>query len=123
MLNEQPAAVAIGRSMPLDADEVAVAFHVLALPLRLRIILRLAAGECGVRALTELLRVPQPTVSHHLGVLREFGIVAPRRAAREVFYRLRAPAAVGGIDGVTIDRAQSRIRFAFRPAPTDPKKP
>jgi len=32
--------------------------------------------------------VSQPTVSHHLGILREAGLVATRREGKQVFYTL-----------------------------------
>ncbi|HET6428774.1 MAG TPA: ArsR family transcriptional regulator [Phycisphaerae bacterium] len=32
------------------------------------------------------LRLPQPTVSHHLGLLRAHGLVKNRRAGKQVFY-------------------------------------
>ncbi|HEX9643244.1 MAG TPA: metalloregulator ArsR/SmtB family transcription factor, partial [Acidimicrobiia bacterium] len=46
------------------------------------------AGEaCAACDLVEPLGVSQPTVSHHLKVLREAGLVASEKRGRWVFYR------------------------------------
>ncbi len=64
-------------------------FAALANPVRLDIVRELAAtGEvcgCGFRILG---RVSQPTVSHHLRVLREAGLVTAHREASFVHYHL-----------------------------------
>jgi DNA-binding transcriptional ArsR family regulator len=36
--------------------------------------------------------VSQPTVSHHLAILREAGLVTPRREGKQVFYTLNQDA-------------------------------
>lgn len=55
---------------------------------RLRILRILAGGERPVVALTSELRLPQPTVSHHLAWLRMMDLVSPRRQGKHVFYAL-----------------------------------
>ncbi len=64
-------------------------FSVLADPTRLRLLsLIAAAGEaCAACDLVEPLGVSQPTVSHHLKVLREAGLVESTRQGRWVYYR------------------------------------
>lgn len=47
-------------------------------------------GECAVGELVGLMRLPQPTVSKHLGVLRKVGLVGVRKRGRERVYRLQA---------------------------------
>lgn len=42
----------------------------------------------SVTALTERTGVSQPTVSHHLAILREAGLVEVRAEGRQSFYRL-----------------------------------
>ena len=42
--------------------------------------------------LVERTGVSQPTVSHHLGVLREAGLVTARREGKQVFYTLNQDA-------------------------------
>jgi DNA-binding transcriptional ArsR family regulator len=45
----------------------------------------------NVGQLCSHLRVGQPTVSHHLGLLRMGDLVLARRDGKEVFYSLRPP--------------------------------
>jgi len=61
---------------------------------RLKIVNRLAAGECSVGALTDLVGSDRTTVSKHLAVLRAHGIVADRRDGNVVYYRLLTPCVV-----------------------------
>lgn len=42
----------------------------------------------SVNEIVEALDVTQPTVSHHLGVLREAGLVSVRRRGKQIFYIL-----------------------------------
>ena len=42
----------------------------------------------SVTEIVEALKVTQPTVSHHLGILREAGLVEVRREGKQVFYTL-----------------------------------
>src|SRR3990172_12533906 len=67
----------------------------LADPIRLSIVRQLAAcdGICACD-FTESCDVSQPTVSHHLRVLREAGIVTSERRGSWIWYRL-APEAAG----------------------------
>jgi len=55
---------------------------------RLKILDRLAKGECSVGELTELIGSDRTTVSKHLAVLRAHGIVVDRREGNVVFYEL-----------------------------------
>jgi ArsR family transcriptional regulator len=55
---------------------------------RLRILRLLTEGERDVGGITTALRLPQPTVSSHLGWLRTMHLVSPRRAGKHVFYTL-----------------------------------
>jgi len=63
----------------------------LAHPTRLFIVDELAQGERSVRELTDLIGVEMPTVSRHLGVLKNAGILADDKRGLQVFYRLRVP--------------------------------
>jgi len=51
----------------------------------------MAEGEMGVGALAETLGLSQPALSQHLAMLREDGLVATRRVAQAVFYRVADP--------------------------------
>jgi DNA-binding transcriptional ArsR family regulator len=55
---------------------------------RLQIILALVDGERHVGALCEELGQTQPSVSHHLALLRHGGIVNVRRQGKNNFYSL-----------------------------------
>src|SRR4051794_15775675 len=65
-------------------------FNAIAEPRRREIIAELAGGERPVGDLVRALRLPQPAVSKHLGVLRQVGVVAVTRRGRERVYRLEA---------------------------------
>jgi ArsR family transcriptional regulator len=56
-------------------------FKALAHPLRLKILRCLLDNkcECNVNKIVEKLRIPQSTVSQHLGVLRNKGIISPHK--------------------------------------------
>lgn len=55
---------------------------------RLRILDALRDGERCVCRLTDSLEMPQPLLSHHLRVLREAGLVSPRKDGRWVHYAI-----------------------------------
>jgi ArsR family transcriptional regulator len=81
---------------PLPQEELETLssrFAALADPTRLGIVNRLAsAGELCVCVLTPEFDVSQPTMSHHLKVLREAGLVESERRGRWAYYRLRREA-------------------------------
>jgi len=60
----------------------------LAHELRLGILFVLRSGEKSVNALAEEIGSPQPTLSQHLGLMRERGILSARRDGNQVFYRV-----------------------------------
>ena len=63
---------------------------------RVRVLLALRPGELCVCQLTELLGFAPSTVSRHLSILEQAGLVLSRKAERWVYYRLPekpAPAA------------------------------
>lgn len=65
------------------------AFAILAEPNRRAILHLLASAERSVGELEAQLRMPQPSVSKHLRVLREAGLVEARVEAQRRVYRLR----------------------------------
>ena len=77
---------------PIDeqaAERLAGALRVLADPARLRLLSLIGAhpdGEACVCDLTAPLGLSQPTVSHHLKVLTEAGLVGREQRGRWVFY-------------------------------------
>ena len=58
---------------------------------RLKIVHRLAEGECSVGQLTGVVGLDQSTVSKHLSLLRAHGIVRDRRDGNVVYYELLTP--------------------------------
>jgi ArsR family transcriptional regulator, arsenate/arsenite/antimonite-responsive transcriptional repressor len=86
-----------------ERDALAARFKALADPTRVAIVNRLAgADEVCVCELVAETRLSQPTVSHHLRVLRDAGLVAASRRGTWAYYRLvpeaveRLAAALGG---------------------------
>jgi ArsR family transcriptional regulator len=74
-----------------EAEQLAAAFRVVADPTRLRLLSLLAAspgGEACVCDLVEPLALSQPTVSHHLKVLYEAGLLGREKRGLWVYYRL-----------------------------------
>jgi len=65
------------------------AFAIIAEPSRRAILSLLAASEQSVGDIEARLRLPQPTVSKHLRILREAGFVEARVEAQRRVYRLR----------------------------------
>ena len=72
-------------------------FGVIAEPHRRAILRLLASSQQSVGELERRLRLPQPTVSKHLRVLREAGLVQPSVAAQRRLYRLN-PARLQELD-------------------------
>src|SRR6266540_1806561 len=63
----------------------------LAHPTRLFIVNELSRGERCVCELTDMIGVEMPTVSRHLSLLRNVGILEDEKRGAQVFYRLRLP--------------------------------
>jgi ArsR family transcriptional regulator len=78
------------RAEPLDdagAEELARAFKALADPVRLRLLSLIAASPGGCACSCDLegpVAKSQPTVSHHLAVLAEAGLITKRKEGRWV---------------------------------------
>ena len=68
------------------------AFNAVAEPRRREILNYLALQERPVGDIVESLGIEQPSVSKHLRVLREVGLVHARRNGRQMFYRTNAEA-------------------------------
>lgn len=85
--------------VPIDettAAGLALVFKALADPVRLRLVSLIGAregGEVCVCDLASAFDLTQPTISHHLKVLREAGLIESDRRGTWVYYRL-VPAAL-----------------------------
>ncbi len=91
----QPALIgdAIGEEAAAGLAQV---FRALGDPVRLRLVSLIGArqgGEVCVCDLTSAFALTQPTISHHLKVLREAGLIDSERRGTWVYYRL-VPAAL-----------------------------
>ena len=79
-------------------EEQARIFKALAHPLRLSLLLQLAEQERCVAELAPGSDVDLSTLSRHLAVLKQAGLVADRRAGKWIYYRLLAPCVLDFID-------------------------
>ncbi|RAV31400.1 transcriptional regulator [Corynebacterium heidelbergense] len=87
--------LAEGPFEPAEARQLAGLFHTLSDPTRLRLVSFIAAEGCRpVRACDAVgvLGVAQPTVSHHLKVLAEAGLLRRERSGRNVLYAVNPQA-------------------------------
>jgi ArsR family transcriptional regulator, arsenate/arsenite/antimonite-responsive transcriptional repressor len=97
-----------------DARSLAGAFKALSDPVRLRLLSLIASfegGEACVCDLTGPFDVSQPTISHHLRVLREAGLIDCERRGTWVYYWV-LPDALGRLGSLlstdTIETAGTR---------------
>jgi DNA-binding transcriptional ArsR family regulator len=65
-----------------DLDQLTSLFQLLSDKTRLRILLMLADGERNVTSLCQSMALPQPTVSHHLGLLRIHNMIGNHRKGK-----------------------------------------
>ena len=96
---------------PLSADaatRLAPLLKALADPVRLRLLSLVAShgdGEACVCDLNDAFELSQPTISHHLKVLHDVGLLDRRKRGVWVYYRVRAEpladlgALLGGVAG------------------------
>ena len=85
-----------------EADDLSRLLKALADPVRLRLLSMIGAAsgnEACVCDLTDAFELSQPTISHHLKVLREAGLIASQRRGTWVYYRL-LPAAMDRLAGL-----------------------
>jgi ArsR family transcriptional regulator, arsenate/arsenite/antimonite-responsive transcriptional repressor len=69
-------------------DAVAIGFHALSEPLRLKILDLLRTQELCVCELGEALEIPQSKLSFHLKALKEAELVRARQQGRWIYYSL-----------------------------------
>jgi ArsR family transcriptional regulator, arsenate/arsenite/antimonite-responsive transcriptional repressor len=80
---------------PEAAADIAATLKALADPVRLRLFSSIAShagGEACVCDISAGFDVSQPTISHHLKVLRDAGLLASERRASWVYYSVRPEA-------------------------------
>jgi ArsR family transcriptional regulator len=69
-------------------SDLAQAFGMLSDETRLKIVFLLSREEQNVGNLCKMLNLAQPTVSHHLGLLRMGRLIINRRNGKQVIYSL-----------------------------------
>lgn len=97
------------------AVEMAAKFKALADPVRLRLLSAVAShagGEACVCDISAGVDVSQPTVSHHLKVLRDAGLLTAQRRASWVYYAV-VPEALAALSGLLISGADSATAVAM----------
>jgi ArsR family transcriptional regulator, zinc-responsive transcriptional repressor len=80
-----------GKIMASRIDEfkkLARVFYALGNKTRFRITVLLSKGEMNVTAIQKKLKLPQSSISCHLGILREGGLVVNRREGHNIFYSI-----------------------------------
>lgn len=102
--------------MPRNRDPDVALFQALADPTRLGIVRQLSTeAEVCACDFSACCDVAQPTVSHHLKILREAGIIRGERRGSWVFYRLtptaitRLQAIVGSFGTIAGDLPPARV--------------
>ena len=77
---------------PMNEEEITLLHHYvcegISDPQRLKLLYLVAERARNVTELTEALDIAQPTVSHHLRILRERGLVTAERDGTSVYYSL-----------------------------------
>ena len=81
-----------------DAEELAAICRGLGDPKRVKLLAALREGEHSVGELADLVGATQPSVSHHLGVLRSRGLVTVERSGTRSFYHAADPRITSALD-------------------------
>ena len=110
-----------------DVEPAAELLRALASPQRLAVVCTLIEGERAVSELEAELAIRQPSLSQHLGSLREAGIITGRREAKAVFYRVSDPRAAAVVEALhaifcakplkpTVSTSRPAARSGVRPS-------
>lgn len=74
-----------------DIREASEALKAMAHPLRLKILCLVGHNELMVQEIVDAVGTSQSNISQHLAVMRERGLLASRKEANKVFYRIEDP--------------------------------
>jgi DNA-binding transcriptional ArsR family regulator len=74
--------------MAIDYEKVSETLKAVAHPARLKIVVGLLKNECNVAQIQRALELPQSTVSQHLRILKNAGIIKGRREGTRTCYRV-----------------------------------
>jgi DNA-binding transcriptional ArsR family regulator len=84
------------------------AFKMLSDPTRIRILLALENGELCVCDIASLIKLSQPSVSHHLKALRQSGIIKYRKSGKMTLYSMK-DTRISGLLAVARDYSRNYI--------------
>ena len=79
----------IGRTESIN--QASAAMQAIAHPVRLKILCLIGNAEISVLEIVDAVGTSQSNISQHLAVLRDTGILAARKEANKVFYRVGDP--------------------------------
>ena len=71
-----------------DIERASRSLKAMSHPLRLKILCTLGNQEISVQDIVELVGTSQSNISQHLAILRDKGILASRKDANRVYYRI-----------------------------------
>jgi ArsR family transcriptional regulator len=71
-----------------DVERASRSLKAMSHPLRLKILCTLGDQEVSVQEIVEFVGTSQSNISQHLAILRDKGILASRKDANRVFYRV-----------------------------------
>ena len=92
-----------------DVETLLAFFKAMANESRLRIVGLLAERERSVQELAELLELKEPTVSHHLGVLKGIGLVTARAEGVTHWHALKPEGLTDLSRGLFLDKAVAAL--------------
>jgi len=81
----------------INYDKQSEIFKALGHPTRLLLAHKLKAGEKYVCELNEFVNIEQPTLSRHLKILKDSGVLKSRKVGMQVFYSLKIPCLLDNI--------------------------
>ena len=74
-----------------DIMQASMAIKAIAHPLRLKVLCVLGGSELSVQEIVDYVGTSQSNISQHLAILRDKGVLATRKDANRVFYRIGDP--------------------------------
>lgn len=72
----------------MDYDKQSELLKILGHPIRLKMVEGLMDNECNVNKIMDVLKIPQSTVSQHLGKLKSAGVVVSRKEGVRICYKV-----------------------------------
>ena len=104
-----------GGAKEAELEPLVGLFRLLSDKTRMNILMLLSKGERNVTSLCEELGLPQPTVSHHLGLLRMSNLIGNRRNGKQVFYGLNGQVESNLDKALQITVEEFELRISQRP--------